>query len=423
MIFTNVFVIIYLSAFVLSLAVRLTLDLINHHHRKKMLGMIPEEFAGHVDEDNIRKTDSYLNDKFAYSMVSMFIRRVIALALLLCCVYPWYYQLLLLVSNNFFILSLLFFAGTEILDTIISIPFSLYFNFVIEKKHGFNKMSLGLWVVDFIKDLIISTIMGVLLIGAVLLLLQFFPNYWWVFAWGFMITFSLVMQVIYPQFIAPMFNKFEPLKDEELKAKIETLLQKTGYKSEGVFQMDASKRSGHSNAYFTGIGKAKRIVLFDTLIEQMTHEEIIAVLAHEIGHYKKKHILKGMLKSMIKSFVTFFLAAVLIKLPELYNGFGFDVADAAAVIPLRYIGIFLLGIVSGPISFFFSPLHAISSRRHEYEADAFSAEYTENPEALVEALIKLNVKNLSNLHPAKSYVWFYYSHPTVLDRIRALRNK
>ena len=247
-----------------------------------------------------------------------------------------------------------------------------------------------------------------------------FADMWWLPIWCFMILFSLAMQVIYPQFIAPLFNKFSPLPDGELRDKLTSLLVKSGYKPDGLFVVDSSKRSTHSNAYFTGMGKAKRIVLYDTLIEKMTPDELTAVMGHEIGHRKKGHILKNMITSFVKSLVMLFLASKLLTLSSLYNGFGF-VISADHINEAYYIGLFLLVIIFSPISYFFQPFSAWRSRCHEYEADRFSAELTNIPEALIEGLIKLNLDNLSNLYPAPSYVRFYASHPPLLQRIAALR--
>ena len=350
----------------------------------------------------------------------MIISRIIILLFLCLGFYPWLVSVFNGWTQNLYFLVILFFFTDDLLDTVLSIPGDLYFHFGIEKKFGFNKMTLGLWFSDLIKDLILSFVIKAIMLIVLVFVFKTFADMWWLPIWCFMILFSLAMQVIYPQFIAPLFNKFSPLPDGELRDKLTSLLVKSGYKPDGLFVVDSSKRSTHSNAYFTGMGKAKRIVLYDTLIEKMTPDELTAVMGHEIGHRKKGHILKNMITSFVKSLVMLFLASKLLTLSSLYNGFGF-VISADHINEAYYIGLFLLVIIFSPISYFFQPFSAWRSRCHEYEADRFSAELTNIPEALIEGLIKLNLDNLSNLYPAPSYVRFYASHPPLLQRIAALR--
>lgn len=416
----NRFVMIFLSFLVLSILVRLALDFLNYFHRKKMLGVVPDDLKEKIDREQLIRIDQYSNEKFLYSTITMLTDKLLLLVFLFTGFYPWLYQALQQITGNIYLLCFLFFAVIGLIDTAAGIPFSLYFDFVIEKKYGFNKMSFRLWLADLGKGLLISALMGIVVLSILIFFLIKFPAFWWILIWGFMILFSLLMQFVYPQWIAPLFNRFQPLSNEELKRQIEELLKKTGYRSNGVFEMDASKRSGHSNAYFTGIGKAKRIVLYDTLLNQMQPREIVAVLGHEIGHFKMKHILKGMIISSLKTLFLLFLASSLIQIPALYRGFGFSVIDNNFQ-ELLFIGLFLLSIISSPVLYFLSPLSAFLSRKHEFEADRFSARCTGDPQALIDALIQLNVKNLSNLYPAAAYVWFYYSHPTLLDRITALK--
>lgn len=416
---SNLFILVFIVFLVVSVITRVTLDLLNFAQRKRKLGFIPDILKEHIDKEKLLQIDRYSNEKLLFSMISYFTDKIILIILLAAGFYPWIYRLLTGITINPYFLCLAFFGISAAIDTLLSIPFSLYFNFVIEKKFGFNKMQFGTWVADFLKDIVISVIFGVLLLVPVVFLLSTFTQLWWIFVWGLMLAFSLIMQIVYPTWIAPLFNKFAPLPDGELKDAIENLLHKTGYASDGVFEMDASKRSGHSNAYFTGLGKTKKIVLFDTLIKELTTGEIVGVLAHEIGHYKKKHILKGMIVSSLLSLAGFFLAYLFTRSESIYAGFGFvNITPANAL----YIGLFLLSIVAGPVMFFTKPLFASLSRKHEYEADQYARESTGTPEALVQALIKLNVKNLSNLYPAPLYVAFYYSHPTLLDRIERLRS-
>lgn len=416
----NPFVIIFLVFFVASTITKLSLAFINYFHRKKHLGIIPKELEGRLDQEKMKKIDEYSNIKLIYSLCTMIISRIIILLFLCLGFYPWLVSVFNGWTQNLYFLVILFFFTDDLLDTVLSIPGDLYFHFGIEKKFGFNKMTLGLWFSDLIKDLILSFVIKAIMLIVLVFVFKTFADMWWLLIWCFMILFSLAMQVIYPQFIAPLFNKFSPLPDGELRDKLTSLLVKSGYKPDGLFVVDSSKRSTHSNAYFTGMGKAKRIVLYDTLIEKMTPDELTAVMGHEIGHRKKGHILKNMITSFVKSLVMLFLASKLLTLSSLYNGFGF-VISADHINEAYYIGLFLLVIIFSPISYFFQPFSAWRSRCHEYEADRFSAELTNIPEALIEGLIKLNLDNLSNLYPAPSYVRFYASHPPLLQRIAALR--
>lgn len=416
----NPFVIIFLVFFVASTITKLSLAFINYFHRKKHLGIIPKELEGRLDQEKMKKIDEYSNIKLIYSLCTMIISRIIILLFLCLGFYPWLVSVFNGWTQNLYFLVILFFFTDDLLDTVLSIPGDLYFHFGIEKKFGFNKMTLGLWFSDLIKDLILSFVIKAIMLIVLVFVFKTFADMWWLPIWCFMILFSLAMQVIYPQFIAPLFNKFSPLPDGELRDKLTSLLVKSGYKPDGLFVVDSSKRSTHSNAYFTGMGKAKRIVLYDTLIEKMTPDELTTVMGHEIGHRKKGHILKNMITSFVKSLVMLFLASKLLTLSSLYNGFGF-VISADHINEAYYIGLFLLVIIFSPISYFFQPFSAWRSRCHEYEADRFSAELTNIPEALIEGLIKLNLDNLSNLYPAPSYVRFYASHPPLLQRIAALR--
>lgn len=416
----NPFVIIFLTFFVASTITKLSLAFINYFYRKKHLGIIPKELEGRLDKEKMEKIDEYSNVKLVYSICSMVINKTIILLLLCFCFYPWLVSVFNSWTQNLYFLAILFFCTDTLLDTVLSIPGSLYFHFGIEKKFGFNKMTLGLWFTDLIKSLLLSFVMQIIIFCAFVFTFQTFGDMWWLPVWAFMTLFSFAMQIIYPQFIAPLFNKFSPLPDGELRDKLTNLLIKSGYKPDGLFVVDSSKRSTHSNAYFTGIGKSKRIVLYDTLIEQLTPDELTAVMGHEIGHRKKGHLIKGIITSLIKNIVVLFIASKLLTLPSLYNGFGF-VISVDHINEAYYIGLFLLLLVFSPISYFLQPIEAWRSRCHEYEADRYSAELTNMPEALIEGLIKLNLNNLSNLYPAPSYVKFYASHPPLLQRIAALR--
>ena len=246
-------------------------------------------------------------------------------------------------------------------------------------------------------------------------------NSWWFILATVLILFTFLMQIIYPKFIAPIFNKFTPLEEGSLKEKITNLLNNTGFVSDGVFIMDASKRSNHSNAYFTGFGKSKRIVLYDTLVKNLSEDELVAVLGHELGHFKLKHILKRLIFVIPLEFVLMFGLYKLAQFVQLYSGFGFTSIAENNVAQVQFIGLFLAITIYSSISELISPFTSFSSRKHEYQADEYATKVTNNPMDLINALIKLNSENLSELLPPKLYVFWNYSHPTIVERTVALK--
>lgn len=294
-----------------------------------------------------------------------------------------------------------------------SLPADLYSTFVLEAKFGFNKTTVGLYVADKLKGLVFGLLIGVPFLFVVLWLMQAMGDYWWLWAFAFITACQLLMIVIFPTFIAPWFNKFEALKEGELRERILALANQIGFTTSGIFTMDGSKRSAHSNAYFTGIGKAKRIVLFDTLIEQMTMDQGLAVLAHEMGHYKMKHIRRMLVVQTIFLFIGIYLLSVLLKSPAFFSAFGLTSSNHGALV--------LFSLVSGPATFYLSPLMNRLSRKHEYEADRFAAMTLRDGKPMEEALVNLTVKNLANLNPHPWYSAYHYSHPTAVERIDAIR--
>jgi len=294
-----------------------------------------------------------------------------------------------------------------------SLPTDLYATFGLEAKFGFNKTTVRLFVADKLKGLVLGLLIGVPFLFVVLWLMQAMGDYWWLWAFAFITACQLLMIVIFPTFIAPWFNKFETLKEGEFRERILALANQIGFATSGIFTMDGSKRSAHSNAYFTGIGKAKRIVLFDTLIEQMTMDQGLAVLAHEMGHYKMKHIRRMLVVQAIFLFIGLYLLSMLLKAPAFFNAFGLTSSNHAALV--------LFSLVSGPATFFLGPLMNRLSRKHEYEADHFAAMTLRDGKPMEEALVNLTVKNLSNLYPHPWYSAYHYSHPTAVERISAIR--
>jgi STE24 endopeptidase len=308
---------------------------------------------------------------------------------------------------------ILFCLGGGLIVSLVGLPTDLYSTFALEAKFGFNKTTVKLYLADKLKGMVLGVVIGVPFLFVILWLMQATGGYWWVWAFVFITGFQLLMIVIFPTFIAPWFNKFEPLKEGEFRDRILALANQVGFKTSGIYTMDGSKRSAHSNAYFTGIGKAKRIVLFDTLIEQMTADQGLAVLAHEMGHYKMKHIRRMLLVQTVFLFVGLYLLSLLLDYPPIFTAFGLKPSPHAALV--------LFSLLSGPFTFYLGPLMNLLSRKHEYEADRFAAVTLRDGKPMEEALINLTVKNLANLTPHAWYSAYHYSHPSPTERIAAIR--
>ncbi len=300
-----------------------------------------------------------------------------------------------------------------LLSSLLETPFSLYRTFVIESRFGFNKMTLRLYLLDGLKGLLIGAILGLPLLYAVLWLMTGMGEWWWLYVWAVWVMFNLLILFIYPTFIAPLFNKFSPMQDEAMKARIETLLARCGFSASGLFVMDGSTRSAHGNAYFTGFGKTKRIVFFDTLLERLSGEEIEAVLAHELGHFKHRHVLKRILGTFALSLGFLWLLAQLMQADWFYHGLGVSSSGTATALLLFFM-------VLPVFSFLLQPLMASFSRKHEFEADAYAAKQTRASD-LITALVKLYQDNASTLTPDPIYSSFYDSHPPASARIAHLQ--
>jgi STE24 endopeptidase len=315
---------------------------------------------------------------------------------------------------NFIISGLAFFLPLILIKTFLEIPFSLYSTFKIENKYGFNEMTLKLWLSDLAKSLIISVILLSILIAAAFAIISASPAFWWFWVWLLFFLFSIFLMYISPYVIEPLFNKYTQLDDESLISDISTIMQKAGIKISKVQKMDASKRTKHSNAYFTGIGHVKRIVLFDTLLQQMEKPEILAVLAHEAGHWKRKHVLKLLFLMESGALISSYISFQLLNSELLTSIFHLSVDSFSAKI-------ILLGFIASIVTYPIAPIFNFISRKFEWEADRFACTLTCENKGLGSALIKLSAENLSNLHPHRLYAKFHYSHPPVTERIRYLR--
>jgi STE24 endopeptidase len=389
---------------------------LNIKHLRERGSQIPEEFGNAIDLDTLGKTISYTVESSRLSLISSLLDNVLVLVFLFGGLVILYDSWIGSLSDSFVLRGVLFVVGLLYLETIVSIPFSLYKNFRIENRYGFNTMTGRLWLSDLAKSTIISTILLTIVVASALYLVRVSPEWWWLWVWLVFLLFSIFLMYISPYLIEPLFFKFEPVQSERLEEDIRTLVEKAGLKVDSVFQVDASKRSRHSNAYFSGIGRVKRIVLFDTLLESMNRREILAVLAHEVGHWKKKHVLKRIVLTEIVALGTFFLAYKLIAWDGLPGVIGLKHGSF-------YVRLVILGFLGSLLMFPLTPVLSFLSRRHEWEADSFACELIERPLDLAGALIKLSKENLANLHPHPLYAAFYYSHPPVVERVRRLQGQ
>ena len=306
----------------------------------------------------------------------------------------------------------------SLIGGLIELPLDWYSHFRIEQRFGFNRMSLGLWLTDLIKNFFVSSLIGLPLIAMVLWLMGAAGATWWLWAWGAWVIFNLLLMVIYPVWIAPLFNNFQPLEDETLKQRVQALMQRCGFAAEGLFVMDGSKRSAESNAYFTGLGKAKRVVFYDTLLARLSHDELEAVLAHELGHFHHRHLRKSLISIFAMTLAGFAALGWLSMQPAFFVGLG---VTPNAALPNDALAILLFLLVIPTVSPLIEPLWSAASRRHEFEADAYAKQQASAP-ALVQALVKLTEDNAVTLTPDPVYVRFHYSHPPMLERIAALES-
>lgn len=387
---------------------------INLRHLKQHGATVPEGFGDAISQETLAKSSAYILDSSRLDLWESLFDNALLVLFLFAGLLPLYDSFIAGLTDSFIVSGILFFLILTWTQTILELPFSLYGTFVVEARHGFNTMTLRLWLTDLLKSLVIGALFMSLIIAASFWLIQWSPNHWWLWVWGFLALFSLVMMFLSPYVIEPLFNKFEPVTEPGLTEEISAMMEKAGLAVGRVMQMDASRRSRHSNAYFTGIGKVKRIVLFDTMLKQMTHAEIVAVLAHEIGHWKLRHVLKRLVVVEVMLLAGIWCAWQAVQ----WNGLPGLLGMETASFPARMV---IIGFVATLLMFPSTPISAWISRRHEWDADRFATGITGDPESLATALIKLSAENLANLHPHPWYAWFYYSHPPVVERVRSLR--
>ena len=393
--------------------VQLWLEQLNQRHVLAHAGAVPEAFKGVMDEATYAKSVRYTLAKGRLDQIAGTWGSVVLVAVLFSGLLPWgFHGFDQRLGSSAWAMAA-FLLVTSVALSLPSLPLDWYDQFRLEERFGFNTTTQKLWWMDRLKGLLLGIVLGYPLLALMLKLVEWMGPWWWLWGWGALLGFQLLMMVLGPVLILPLFNKFTPLPEGSLRERLLKLAERTRFRARSIQVMDGSKRSRHSNAFFTGFGGFRKIVLFDTLIQQLAELELEAVLAHEIGHFKKKHIPKTLLVSALGSLAGFWLVSLLATQEWFYRSFGFE---PGSIVP----ALLLFGLVSGVITFWFSPVAHWWSRRNEYQADAFAAAVMSEPRSLIGALRKLNEKNLSNLTPHPLYSGFYYSHPTLLEREQAL---
>ena len=401
------------SLIVLKCAAELLLEHLNRRHVLAHANAVPAAFKDTMDEPTYAKSVQYALARSGFGRFEDTYDALVLLLVLFSGVLPWAldFSRAHLGSSSWSMAGFLFAAGFIL--TLPGLPLNWFEQFRLEARFGFNTTTQKTWWLDRLKGFLLALALGYPLLVLVLKFVEWTGDWWWLWAWGALLAFQLVMLVLAPVLILPLFNKFTPLPDGSLRERLVKLAERTDFRAKSIQVMDGSKRSRHSNAFFTGFGRFRKIVLFDTLIAQLAEPELEAVLAHEIGHYKKKHIIKMLAWSAVASLLGLYAISWLARQEWFYGAFGFEPGN---IVP----ALLLCGLLAGVVTFWFSPLAHAWSRRYEYQADAFAADVMKESRSLIGALRKLNEKNLSNLTPHPLYSGFYYSHPTLLEREQAL---
>lgn len=406
----NIFAVIILA----TLAIDFVLNLVADYYNLQSLDEgLPDEFSDVYDEETYEKSQSYTKERTKFGIFTSVFNLALLLVFWFAGGFNWLDEIVRSWEIGVIWTGLVYIGILILAKSILSLPFSIYSTFVIEEKYGFNKTTPKTFVLDLLKGLALGIVLGGPLLAGILAFFTFIDQYAWLYVWGAVTAFTLFVQFVAPTWIMPIFNDFEPLEESDLRQKIRSYADKVNFAMEGVYVMDGSKRSSKSNAFFTGFGKNKRIALYDTLIENHTEDELVAVLAHEIGHYKKKHIIKNMGISILQTGIMFFLLSVFLNSQGLFDAFYMEQMSV-------YAGLIFFGMLYAPIDMIVSVFMQVLSRKYEFEADEF-ASTTYQREPMINALKKLSKDNLSNLTPHPFYVFLNYSHPPVLQRIKAIR--
>ncbi|QIL73413.1 M48 family metallopeptidase [Diaphorobacter sp. HDW4B] len=381
---------------------------------------VPADFSERISLDAHQRAADYTIAKGRFGLIEMALGAAVVLGWTLLGGLDMLNQALIERMGGGMWQQLALLAGFVLISGLVDLPVSYYQTFVIEQRFGFNQMTLKLWLADLLKSTFVGALIGLPLAALMLWLMGAAGTLWWLWAWCVWMGFNLLLMVVYPLFIAPIFNKFQPLDDESLAARVTSLMKRCGFAAKGLFVMDGSRRSAHANAYFTGFGAGKRVVFYDTLLKQLTPEEVEAVLAHELGHFKHKHITRRIIGMFAMSLLGFALLGWLATKGWFYTGLGvmpnFSMPGVAGSAPNDALALLLFMLAVPIFSVFLSPVFAQMSRRHEFEADAFAVAQTQGAD-LASALLKLHKDNASTLTPDPVYVKFYYSHPPAVERL------
>jgi STE24 endopeptidase len=408
----HVFTQLFLVMFVLSIGMRLWLSYRQIAHISDHRAQVPESFADKISLEEHQKAADYTTTKTRFGRWPLFYDAALLLMWTLGGGLEWLDQSIIAMDYSPMMTGIIVMLAFMLISSALDLPFSIYSTFVIEEKFGFNRTTVKTFIIDLFKGVALGFVIGLPLLYIILWLMDQAGEMWWIYTWMVLTGFSLLMMWIYPTLIAPIFNKFEPLEEGDTLNRIKSLLSRCGFSSNGVFVIDGSKRSSHGNAYFSGFGRNKRIVFFDTLLKMLNDDELEAVLAHELGHFKKKHIIKSMLISFATTFVALAILAWLMKNEWFYHSLGLST-------PSTYMALLLFAIVSPVFTFVLSPLMSMFSRKNEFEADAFAAEQTD-AKHLIKALVDLYRENANTLTPDPLYSAFYDSHPPAPVRIAHL---
>ncbi|MCH8076509.1 MAG: M48 family metallopeptidase [SAR324 cluster bacterium] len=403
---------VFLVFFLAQYLVETFLTVLNLRGVKAAGDAVPAPLAGHISTETAGRSSQYTLAKGRLGLAGDAYHTALTLAVLFSGILPWLEAALAQAGLRGPHLFVAFLAILSVALGLANLPFRLTMIFGIETRFGFNRMTWAMWLKDRLKGLALSAALGLPLLYGVYAFMAFTGRWWWVWLFCFLTAFQLAMVWLYPVVIAPLFNKFTPLPEGELRTRVLALAGKAGFRPRGLFLMDASRRSGHSNAYFTGFFRP-RIVLFDTLLEKVSTDQALAVLAHEMGHYRARHVHKALALNLAASLATLYVLSLAIGWAPLFAAFGFPA-------PGYHSALVLLMLCGGAFTFFLAPLSAWFSRRNEYQADAFAVALSGGKEALASALVRLNDDNLANLHPHPWYVRFHYSHPPLLERLAAM---
>jgi len=407
----NIYLIIILVIILFEFFLHFIVEVLNIKHASPTLS---EEFKGFYDQEKYRRSQDYLKTTTRFYLQKDTIFTIIIISFILIGGFNFIDKIARDFDQGIIVTGLIF-AGILMLSSqLLNIPFSVYRTFVIEEKFGFNRTTPKTFILDLLKSLFLGALIGGIIFAVIIWFFDTMGRFAWIYCWVGVTLFQFFLIFIAPIVIMPLFNKFIPLEDGELKNSIENYARSQNFALKGIFKIDASRRSTKSNAFFTGFGKSRRIALFDTLIQKQSTDELVSVLSHEIGHYKKKHIIKNMMISIITTGLMFFILSFFINNQGLFEAFKMDKTSI-------YASMFFFGFLYTPINMFFSIVHSIVSRKHEYEADRFAVRTYKKPEAFILALKKLTVDNLSNLTPHPLKVFLDYSHPPVLKRIATIR--